>query len=77
MKPQPPPEKKPEPKPEVKPAPATQQPSAIPTIKAKLRGEVVTADTRGAGTDAKVTLWVTDVNGKVIGPMLVREEGEN
>ena len=36
----------------------------------------MTADTRGAGTDAKVTLWVTDVNGKVIGPMLVREEGK-
>ena len=35
----------------------------------------MTADTRGAGTDAKVTLWVTDINGKVIGPMLVREEG--
>ena len=53
-----------------------QKPSETPTIKAKLRGEVVTADTRGAGTDAKVTLWVTDVNGKVIGPMLVREEGK-
>ena len=43
-------------------------------LKTKLEGCVVTSDKRGAGTDANVTIWLTDSNGKTIGAMIKEEE---
>ena len=47
-----------------------------PVIKTKLKGCVVTSDKRGAGTDANVTIWLTDSNGKTAGAMIKEEGGD-
>lgn len=45
------------------------------SIKTKLRGLVVTSDIKGAGTDAKVQIWITDSQGKTAGPITMQEKG--
>ena len=41
----------------------------------KLVGKVFTADEIGAGTDAKVTIWFTDIKGQCVGPLKIAEVG--
>ena len=38
-------------------------------------GKVFTADEIGAGTDAKVTIWFTDIKGQCVGPLKIAEVG--
>ena len=53
----------------------SQEPRPAPVIRTKYRGVVCTGDKMGAGTDAKVSIWVTDVNGKIAGPLAIQEVG--
>ena len=60
-----------------KPIPKPEQTLKKPEFKTKFKGLVVTADKLGAGTDAKVSIWLTDVNGLVVGPLTIREDGDS
>lgn len=44
-------------------------------IRSKFTGKVITSDKLGAGTDAKVQIWFTDINGKTAGPIVMQEKG--
>merc|ERR1712048_688478 len=59
------------------PAPVDPNGTDAPEVEAKtrLRGIVKTADKIGAGTDAKVDIWFTDINGQTSPAITMREEG--
>ena len=70
---------KPVPQPEIKPVviPEVTNGSVAPVnpeVKAEFSGIIVTSDKMGAGTDAGVDVWLTDTNGKTVGPITVRED---
>ena len=49
--------------PVVAPVQQSAKPAKVdPAIKSKFSGVVVTGDKLGAGTDARVEIWLTDVN---------------
>lgn len=47
--------------------------SLIDYFKTKFEGIIYTADESGAGTDAKVEIWFTDLDGQVVGPLMITE----
>ena len=51
------------------------EPSKVaPEIKSIFDGVVHTSDKLGAGTDARVEIWLTGTNGKTVGPISVQEQ---